>query len=227
MESKVAIGLGVAGGLGLLAAVAVATRKSSGSGGGSAPSSPGCAPQDPQDFLIRQNYLKTPGGLATAIAYRTKNYGYVQGFGDPSLNPNAPIDNSTVTKFFGLSVRLNQRVIASLHCVEDEIRRTCGDAYQPQALSGLRTKNTYAGGEVSNHMYGIAIDVDPLLNPCCGCVGKWAQDPKCQKPVKSEFERMAMPECWVVAFERYGWYWLGHDPMHDDMHFEFLGVPPG
>lgn len=23
-----------------------------------------------------------------------------------------------------------------------------------------------------------------------------------------------------------GWYWLGHDAMHDTMHFEFLGVPP-
>jgi hypothetical protein len=36
---------------------------------------------------------------------------------------------------------------------------------------------------------------------------------------------MAMPECWVHAFERYGFYWLGHDVLRDTMHFEFLGDP--
>jgi hypothetical protein len=36
---------------------------------------------------------------------------------------------------------------------------------------------------------------------------------------------MAMPECWVTAFERYGFYWLGHDELKDTMHFEFLGDP--
>jgi hypothetical protein len=34
-----------------------------------------------------------------------------------------------------------------------------------------------------------------------------------------------MPECWVHAFERYGFYWLGHDVLRDTMHFEFLGDP--
>ena len=36
---------------------------------------------------------------------------------------------------------------------------------------------------------------------------------------------MAMPECWVHAFERFGFYWLGHDVLQDTMHFEFLGDP--
>jgi hypothetical protein len=36
---------------------------------------------------------------------------------------------------------------------------------------------------------------------------------------------MAMPECWVHAFERYGFYWLGHDVLRDTMHYEFLGDP--
>jgi hypothetical protein len=36
---------------------------------------------------------------------------------------------------------------------------------------------------------------------------------------------MAMPECWVHAFERFGFYWLGHDVLKDTMHFEFLGDP--
>jgi hypothetical protein len=29
----------------------------------------------------------------------------------------------------------------------------------------------------------------------------------------------------VHAFERYGFYWLGHDVLQDTMHFEFLGDP--
>ena len=34
-----------------------------------------------------------------------------------------------------------------------------------------------------------------------------------------------MPECWVRAFEKYGFYWLGHDTLMDTMHFEFLADP--
>lgn len=235
-----ALGVGILGLLALGSSPTAAVKKTSAPGSGPAPGpgpgpGPGpvkptvitaCSLQDPQDFLIRGNYRNALGGLEKSIAWRTEQYGYVQGFGDPSLNPSTPSQNSAMTTFFGIPVKMNKKVIASLACVEDEIKKTCGTAYQPQDLSGLRTKNTYVGGEVSNHMYGIAIDVDPLLNPCCGCLGKWALDPKCQKTVTSEFDRMAMPKCWVDVFERHGWYWLGHDTLRDTMHFEFLGVPP-
>ena len=36
---------------------------------------------------------------------------------------------------------------------------------------------------------------------------------------------MAMPKSWVAIFERFGFYWLGHDVLQDTMHFEFLGDP--
>ena len=36
---------------------------------------------------------------------------------------------------------------------------------------------------------------------------------------------MAMPKSWVEVFEKYGFYWLGHDVLQDTMHFEFLGEP--
>jgi hypothetical protein len=40
------------------------------------------------------------------------------------------------------------------------------------------------------------------------------------------FERTALPRCWIDAFERFGFYWLGRDPgLRDTMHFEFLGDP--
>jgi hypothetical protein len=56
-------------------------------------------------------------------------------------------------------------------------------------------------------------------------VKPWNEAPACKRPAKTEYDRMAMPECWVHAFERYGFYWLGHDVLRDTMHFEFLGDP--
>jgi hypothetical protein len=109
--------------------------------------------------------------------------------------------------------------------VETAIRARCADhPYQPYVLSGLRKRNTYLNGEVSNHVYGIALDVDPTRNPCCGCVGEWRASERCQND-KSKFQRMDMPRCWVTEFERFGFYWLGNAKIEDTMHFEFLADP--
>jgi len=130
-----------------------------------------------------------------------------------------------VTKFEGLSVVLHERVIPALQCVEQAIERDCrGTPYRPRSLAGTRQINTYFGGDVSNHVYGIALDIDPNDNPCCNCVEPWPDNPRCRGK-KTDWERMAMPECWVTAFEQYGFYWLGHDELKDTMHFEFLGDP--
>jgi hypothetical protein len=186
-----------------------------------------CNEQSAQDFLVRGQFLKAgPDGNARAIQYRTEEYGYFKGFGHPgpgALPPSAFIED---TVFMGLHVKMHRKVIPALACVEEEIARSCADhPYQPHALAGIRYKNTYRGGEVTNHAYGIAIDVDPAENTCCGCVKPWNEAPTCKRPAKTEYDRMAMPECWVHAFERYGFYWLGHDVLRDTMHFEFLGVP--
>jgi len=185
-----------------------------------------CNEQSPQDFLVRGNFLKTPGGNQRAIQYRTDTYGFFPGFGRPG--PDArPVSVSVVdTTFMGLPVRMHKKVVPALACVEEEIRRSCADhPYTAHALAGIRFKNTYRGGEVTNHIYGIAIDVDPNLNTCCGCVKPWNDAPRCHRPAKTEYDRMEMPECWVHAFERYGFYWLGHDVLQDTMHYEFLGDP--
>jgi hypothetical protein len=199
---------------------------------GSSPSpspSPGsaCNEQQPQDFLVRGNFLKDGrAGLDRAIQYRTDQYGYFKGFGRPGPGALPPSANVVTTTFLGLPVRMHRKVVPALHCVEEEIARACVDhPYTPHALAGIRFRNTYRGGEVTNHAYGIAIDVDPSINTCCGCVKPWNDAPACKRHAKSEYDRMAMPECWVHAFERYGFYWLGHDVLRDTMHFEFLGDP--
>lgn len=196
-----------------------------------------CNYQDPIDYLIRENFLprwtqppeeqrRRQGLQAQAVAFRTEHYGHFEGFGSASMNDNPPTHYAERAEFMGLNVRMNAQVTPALACIEEQIRAECTeDPYTPVRLSGIRTRNTYHNSQVSNHVYGIAIDVDPQLNTCCMCVAQWGDHPLCQREVESIYERMAMPSCWVHVFERFGFYWLGRDRLQDTMHFEFLGDP--
>ena len=187
-----------------------------------------CNEQPPQDFLIRSNFLKEKDGNQHAIQWRTDHYGWFRPFGRPGPDAQPPSASVVDTTFMGLPVKMHRKVVPALMCVEEDIKRTCADhPYIAHALAGIRFRNTYRGGEVTNHIFGIAIDIDPAINTCCGCVPPWNDAPACKRPAKTEYDRMAMPECWVHAFERYGFYWLGHDVLRDTMHYEFLGDPDG
>jgi hypothetical protein len=191
-----------------------------------------CVEQLPQAFLIRGNMKKDPAGFDTAvkkaIQYRVEQYGFIPGITPAYGAPKSAPELSVETTFMSLPVRLHPRILPALRCAEAAIHAECTQGpslYFPRKLSGLRTYNSYRGGEVSNHMFGLAVDVDPDRNPCCGCVVPWSNDPKCKKPAATPFDRAELPPCWVHAFERYGFYWLGWDEMQDTMHFEFLGDP--
>ena len=196
----------------------------------------GCVEQLAQDFLV-QAHLKGQAmtnpraqlewwhALQTSIRYRTEQYGYYSGYGSRAWNRRSLAGQMRTVKFAGLSVRLHERILPALRCTEQAIERDCGEhPYRPRTLAGVRDKNTYFGGDVTNHVYGIALDIDPSDNPCCNCVEPWRSNPRC-RGTKTDLERMAMPACWIGAFERYGFYWLGHDELKDTMHFEFLGDP--
>jgi hypothetical protein len=196
-----------------------------------------CREQPAQEFLLRDGQIAKIGAPATerraietarkrSIDYRTRHYGRFPGVGSRGDNPHPPRHYAKLTMFMGLPVVLNEKVVPALACVEDALLRECAEhSYRPKRVGGLRVDNTFIDYEVSNHVYGIAIDVDPDLNPCCHCVGKWSKHDSCAKTVSSPFDRMAMPKCWVEVFERYGFHWLGHDELEDTMHFEFLGDP--
>ena len=189
-----------------------------------------CRPQAPQPFLQRDHYVLqgslSPGAHEKALRYRTEHYGYVEGFGSRAWNAHEPKDFAQTTTFAGLRLLVHKKIVDPLHCVEREIQRACRAApYQPKAMGGFRDHNTYRGGEVTNHLYGIAIDIDPDRNPCCHCVKPWSDEPRCARQVHSPYERAALPPCWIHSFERFGFYWLGHDELEDTMHFEFLGIP--
>ena len=194
-----------------------------------------CKEQGVQSFLVRSNWFpKTTDPdkikeaqklLQQSFKYRTEHYGYVEGYGSPNMNKNAPKFYAKTTNFMGLSVTVNEKIIPALKCVEAALKATsAGGEYTPHTSSGIRFKNTYKGVEVSNHMYGIALDIEPDRNKCCGCVAPWSDDPVCKKTT-DVWKRMAMPKSWVDTFEKYGFYWLGHDVLQDTMHFEFLGEP--
>ena len=204
-----------------------------------------CIEQKPQEFLTRAYYRGDAQRMKAAVDYRTRNYGKFPGFGESADNPHTPEHYSADTTFMGLPVRLNRRIIPALKCVERAIRENCSGPckpdprfpkdctlpfkrhpYQPQRLSGLRMKNSFKGGQVSNHVYGIAIDLDPSLNTCCGCTAAWRENPLCKRAdLTTPSQRMVMPGCWVRQFEKYGWFWLGDDRLQDTMHFAFLGDP--
>lgn len=195
-----------------------------------------CNEHAAQPFLIRKNWFarqKEKDGnafanesLKKAIDYRTEKYGHFPGYGDGRLNKFPPAHYAKSVSFMGLTLQVNERIIPALKCVEAALKATkVADEYHPRSIGGIRFKNTYRGSEISNHVYGIAIDIESDRNTCCSCVDPWPNHPLCKKKVASIYERMAMPRSWVVVFERYGFYWLGHDALQDTMHFEYLGDP--
>ena len=192
-----------------------------------------CPVQKPQKFLIRSSFIKH-GALnepahERALKYRAEQYGSVEGFGLERYNKEKAYSNAVSVRFMGLPLQIHKRIAPALRCVEHYIRRTCTgpkERYVPRAVGGFRQANTYRGGEISNHLFGIAIDIDPDRNPCCGCVSPWPNNPACRAPSETVYERSALPRCWIDAFEHFGFYWLGRDPdLRDTMHFEFLGDP--
>jgi hypothetical protein len=195
-----------------------------------------CREQTAQAFLIRGNWFpRTTEAdklkearklLEESIKYRTEKYGYFEGFGNPKANPHPPKFYAKTTTFMGMSVQVHEKIIPALKCVEAALKAgPAAGEYHPRAMGGIRFKNTYRGVEVSNHVYGIAVDIEPDRNTCCGCVAPWNEHPLCKQKEKTVWERMVMPRSWVETFEKYGFYWLGHDTLQDTMHFEFLGDP--
>ncbi|HEY8942834.1 MAG TPA: M15 family metallopeptidase [Polyangiaceae bacterium] len=192
-----------------------------------------CRPQKAKEFLKRPYFVRR-GQLdgrrnRRSLEYRVQRYGRIEGLGFEALNPRTAVSHASPAKFFGLPLRVHRAIVPALGCVERRIRKTCtkrAERYVPKALGGFREANTFRGGEVSNHLFGIAVDIDPDRNPCCGCVQPWPTHRACQGDAESIFDRTELPRCWIYAFERYGFYWLGRDPyLRDTMHFEFLGDP--
>ncbi len=191
----------------------------------------GCRVQPPQKFLERRSFVKDRildrKKHDRALRYLAEHYGNAGDALTTRYSSDPAYSHKTSVEFMGLPISVHEAVAPALACVEKYVRRQCGgrSRYTPKAIGGFRTQDTYRDVEVSNHMLGIAIDIDPGRNPCCKCVEPWPSHPLCRvKAVKPE-QRAALPRCWIAGFERFGFDWLGHDALEDTMHFEFLGDP--
>ncbi len=191
-----------------------------------------CRLQRARKSLKRESFVR--GGQLQAephnraLKFRVEHYGRIEGVPFEKLNSRSAFSHAKSTRFMGLPLQVHEKIAPALSCVETRIKKTCnakGRRYVPRAVGGFRQGNTYRGGEVSNHLFGIAVDIDPERNPCCGCVDPWPNHPSCKKETKNVVDKAELTQCWVDAFERYGFYWLGRDQLEDTMHFEFLGDP--
>jgi hypothetical protein len=162
-----------------------------------------------------------------ALRWLVEHYGHAGDAATMQWSREDAHARATTVQFMGLPVSVHEKIAPALACVEKHLRRTCAGSarYVPRAVGGFRVTDTIRGAEVSNHLFGIAIDIDPDKNPCCGCVAPWPSNPACRDKGASVFGRTALPRCWVRGFERFGFDWLGHDSLEDTMHFEFLGDP--
>lgn len=191
----------------------------------------GCRVQRPQAFLERRSFVRKrildSKKHDRALRYFAEHYGNA---GDPRTsrwNPDPAYSHRVDMKFMGLPISVHAAIAPALACVEKHLRRTCvgRSRYTPHAIGGFRSVDTYRGVEVSNHLFGVAIDIDPDRNPCCRCVEPWPDHPRCKAKLATPEQRAALPKCWIAGFERFGFDWLGHDTLEDTMHFEFLGDP--
>jgi hypothetical protein len=131
-----------------------------------------CRPQSPQKFLKRRTFVKKgmldPKKHAKAVRYLAEHYGHVETEETRRHNPESAHSQATTVQFMGLPLSIHEKVAPPLHCVEKRIRATCSRKsrrYTPRAVGGFRTANSYRGAEISNHLFGIAIDIDPDRNP--------------------------------------------------------------
>jgi hypothetical protein len=188
-----------------------------------------CIEAQPQSFLTRQHIINAQDpklAQERSINYRFGQYGHLSPALGMSINPFPVSSYVEEGTFFNINIKMNKLALKQLKCVENAIQKNCDINYIPENLSTLRERNTYRGGEISNHMFGLAIDIDPAINPCCGCVPPWSDHPSCRDAGQSPYDRVQFPRCWIEQFSRFGFYWLGLDPMQDTMHFEFLAAPP-
>src|SRR5204863_9595192 len=110
-----------------------------------------------QSFLVGAHFdsFNAAGGTARewkqvldrAVRYRTEQYGYLKGFGEPAWNASTPAEQARVVTFFGVPGAVHRRITPAISCVDTAIRAQCADyPYQPYVLSGWRKRNTYLNG---------------------------------------------------------------------------------
>lgn len=119
---------------------------------------------------------------------------------------NSPAAQKPV-KFMGKSFQAHEKVVPCLEAVEKELKANGDDDYEIRLIGAYNPRP----GEPLYffHMYGAAIDINWDTNLFCAC------------------ETRDIPDSWVKAFEKYGFFWGGNYRTKKDwMHFEWHGEKP-
>ena len=130
----------------------------------------------------------------------------------------------------GLPVQVHKKVAPRLRCVERYIRahlhraRRSATRRAPWAASAKPTPTAAAKSRTT--CSASPSTSTPTATRAAAASRPGPTTPPAESPAETVFERTALPRCWIDAFERFGFYWLGRDPeLRDTMHFEFLGDP--
>jgi D-alanyl-D-alanine carboxypeptidase len=140
-------------------------------------------------------------------------------FGDPNTATFQKLNLVTITPPFQIyydshpikTISVNRKIATALLLVFTDILDKCGhdqrkvDATGISAYGGCYSYRPIRGssaGNLSNHAFGAAIDIDPANNPLGAKIGK-------------------MPALVVNAFKAQGFLWGGdYKTRKDPMHFE-------
>ena len=84
--------------------------------------------------------------------------------------------------------------------------------------SAFNYREIFGTTTISNHARGLAIDINPLLNPCIAIDGTIQPAAGVYDPSKPGTIRPEDPI--VTSFTSRGWRWLGHRDRKDWQHFD-------
>ncbi|MFW6294004.1 MAG: M15 family metallopeptidase [Spirochaetota bacterium] len=132
------------------------------------------------------------------------------------------------TFFLGMKTMVHRDLLEDLAAVEEAIMAAArNDAALRAFIAGLRTVEGYnfrrvdGTASLSNHSYGVAVDLLPASYGGRQVYWRWARDGGVDWLGLSLRERYSIPQPIVDAFERYGFVWGGKWSFFDTIHFEY------
>ena len=103
----------------------------------------------------------------------------------------------------GVSVRMHRLVADEFASIFQDACAAAGQT--PKSVQTFVPRYTNGRKNLSLHSWGIAVDFDPMKNPCGG---------------HNSWMRTAAGQKFVQVFEEHGWTWGGRWSFKDDMHFQ-------
>lgn len=117
------------------------------------------------------------------------------------------------TELQGWPVLVHRKALAAFEQVAEAVENSDYRIVEP--VDGYSYRNVEGRRVLSPHAYGIAVDVNPSTNPCCGVT----QPCRCYNDLITD-----IPPDFVQAFKNAGFVWGGDWMDHPDpMHFEWEG----